>query len=535
MRAVCRVLILVVAAAAIAGSTDACSGAVTSAPAAGPRGDVGGSWPAAGNGIGDTRDAVGERVIGPGNVPGLRAAWSITTPGEVSDTPTVAGGVVYFTDQGGKLWAVAGGSGHVLWSDNVTGYMGFPAISRTSPAVDGDELVLGDTGLVRSHGAYAFAVSRNNGRLLWRTQVSASPAAIITGSPVIYRGVAYLGVSSIEEALAAQPGYHCCTFRGSVVALNASTGRLLWTTYTVPAGYSGGAVWGSTPAIDPADNLVYVGTGNNYSAPAGVCTAPGQKDCAPPAPGDHVDSVLALDLRTGAIRWFIPTLTSDVNTQACTVRSMCGPDFDFGSGPNLIRLPSGRELLGIGQKSGVYWALDPKTGTVAWHTQVGPGSALGGMEWGSATDGRHIYVAIGNLGGKSYPITSASGHTATTSGGSWAALDAATGKILWQVADPQQAADLGYVSTANGLVYAGSDADTGNDMYVLDAATGTILWRFASGAPVASGAAIGGGSVYWGSGYALVATRCPGGTGAIKACKGSGDKMYAFRLAQSQA
>jgi len=234
--------------------------------------------------------------------------------------------------------------------------------------------------------------------------------------------------------------------------------------------------------------------------------------------------------QAGAIRWTMSTLTSDVNIQACTVQSMCGPDFDFGSGPSLIRLP-GRELLGIGQKSGVYWSLNPQTGTVAWHTQVGPGSAYGGMLWGSATDDTHIYVAIGNVYSEPYPITPTTGQT-TTSGGSWAALDAATGKILWQGADPQQAADVGYVTTANGLVYAGSDAAAGNDMYLLDAATGTILWRFASGAPVASGASIAGGSVYWGSGYDLLATRCTNGTGAIRACKGFGGKMYTFRLAE---
>ncbi len=407
MRAVCRVLILAVA-AAVAGATAACSGPATSAP--GPQASVSGSWPAAGHDIGDTRDAAGEHIIGPGNASRLTMAWRITAAGVVADTPTEYDGVVYFTDEGGKLWAVAGGSGRVLWSDEVSGYTGFPAVSRTSPAVYGNELVLGDTS-APGHGAYVFAVSRRTGTLLWRTQVDTNPAAIITSSPVLYRGVAYLGVSSDEEALAAEPGYHCCTFRGSVVTLNARTGRLLWKTYTVPPGYTGAAVWGSTPAINPADNLVYVGTGDNYSVPVGVCTVPGQEGCAPLPAGDHVDSVLALDLRTGAIRWSRPTLTSDVFTDECGVQhsTTCGPDFDFGNGPNLIRLPSGRELLGIGQKSGVYWALNPRTGTVVWHTKVGPGSALGGMLWGSATDGRHIYVAIGNLAGVPYRITSASG------------------------------------------------------------------------------------------------------------------------------
>lgn len=207
----------------------------------------------------------------------------------------------------------------------------------------------------------------------------------------------------------------------------------------------------------------------------------------------------------------------------------CGPDFDFGSGPNLFRLASGRWLVGIGQKSGVYWALDPITGAVIWETQVGPGSGLGGIEFGSATDGKRVYVAIGNFYGIPYEITSASGQKSTTNGGSWAALDPATGRILWRVADPQQGADLGYVSSANGVVYAGSTAATGNNMYALDGATGSILWGYASGGPVVSGAAIAHGAVYWGSGYG-VATSCPGGTGPIRLCKGANDKLYAFNL-----
>jgi polyvinyl alcohol dehydrogenase (cytochrome) len=186
--------------------------------------------------------------------------------------------------------------------------------------------------------------------------------------------------------------------------------------------------------------------------------------------------------------------------------------------------------VGLGQKSGVYWALNPRTGSVVWRTQVGPGSNYGGIQWGSATDGSDVYVAISDFDGLPYSITSADGHKSTTDGGSWAALDAATGKILWQVADPQRAADMGYVSTANGVIYAGSTAATGDDMYALDARTGRILWRFAGHGPVVSGAAIVGRMVYWGVGYNTVATRCPGGFGAIQYCAGSGDKLYAFTV-----
>lgn len=493
-----------------------------------------GGWVVAGHDVGNTRDATTEHVIGPRSVSGLSAAWSLTTGGNMRVTPTVADGTVYSPDETGTLWAVDAHTGKVRWSHSISDYTGTADSSvRTSPAVYGDELVFGDTDL--GHGADVMAVDRRTGRLLWRTQVESHVASLITSSAVVYQGTVYVGVSSAEEVAATAPGYQCCSFRGSVVALNAATGHLLWKTYTVPVGYTGGSVWGSAPAIDTRNNLVYVGTGNNYTAPAGVCAEPGQTGCTPPSVDDHADSILALDRTTGQLRWFRSTMTNDVFTDVCSAKPdvACGPDFDFGSGPNLIQLPSGRQLLGIGQKNGVYWALDPNTGSVVWHTIVGPGSALGGIEWGSATDGRRIYVAEANFFGATYQITSASGVTSTINGGSWAALDAATGRILWQVADPQDAVDPGYVSTANGVVYAGSTADTGDNMYALDARTGRVLWGFASGGPVISGAAIVDGWVYWGSGYEE-ATACPNGTAALKYCPGSNDKLYAFHLSPTR-
>lgn len=511
-----------IAAVVLAGSvgTAAALGNAAAWPAAGP---------AAGHEIGNTRNAAVEHRIGPRTVSRLTTAWQLTTTGNVPTAATVADGVVYFPDSGGTLWAVSATSGDVLWSRQVSSYTGISgSMSRTSPAVYGAELILGETS-PPGHGTSVFAVDRRTGGLLWRTPVSAHPAARMISAAVIYHGVAYLGVSSEEEGLAAKPGYPCCTFQGSVVALDAASGRLSWQTYTVPAGYSGGAVWGSTPAVDPADGLLYVGTGNNYSAPAGVCAAPGQTGCSSPPADDHADSVLALDLATGAIRWYKSTLASDVTTSVCGLHPnpTCGPD--FGAGPNIVRLPSGRTLVGIGQKNGEYWALDPRTGALVWQTLVGAGGAFGGIQWGTATDGRHIYVAVSDYDGIPYRIRSASGRTSTVIGGSWAELDAANGKIVWQTADPQHAADLGYVSTGNGLVYAGSTADAGDDMYVLDAATGRVLWSFDSGGPVSAGASVVGGMAFWGSGE-LWATMCQGGRGPLRACAGSNDKFYAFRI-----
>jgi polyvinyl alcohol dehydrogenase (cytochrome) len=533
------VLSAIVAAATAVGVLQPAAGAIahtTSLPAFG-------QWPVAGQNLSDTHNQAAEYQVSPANVGKLAPKWTLTTNGNMQGTPTVADGVVYVPDQGGTLWAVNASTGKVLWSNPISAYTGIAGdLSRTSPAIYGNELISGE-GWTISHpvgSARIFAADRLTGKPLWTTVVDTHPTAIITSSPTVYNGVAYVGISSSEEgAPAFVPGYPCCTFRGAVVALDAGTGRLLWKTYTVPSnndggdvnvpgGYSGAAVWGSSPAIDPRLGLLYIGTGNNYNVPQGVCSQPNQTGCTPTASNDYEDSILALRMSDGAIVWAVRTDTGDVSTLACGPTSQCGPDSDFGTAVNLftvINPATGRlqELAGIGQKSGIYWAVDARTGKIVWTTQVGPGGEDGGMEWGTATDGRHIFVAEADSEHVAYQL-GGSGPEAgqTVTGGSWAELDAATGKIIWQTADPQGAADIGYVSTANGVVYAGSNAGTGNNMYALSAATGKILWSFASGGAVQSGAAIVNGTILWGSGY-YTAT-CP----SDQPNCGGNNKLYAF-------
>ena len=158
-----------------------------------------------------------------------------------------------------------------------------------------------------------------------------------------------------------------------------------------------------------------------------------------------------------------------------------------------------RDLVGAGQKSGIFWALDPDPGKVVWSQIVGPGGTLF-AQWGSATDGQQIYVGNLNSESEEYKLQP-SGET--TRGGAWSALDAATGKIIWQTADPASARDEAPMTVANGVVYAGSMASGqgANNMYAMDAKTGKILWRFNSGGSVAAGAAVVDSTVYWGSGY----------------------------------
>ena len=469
-------------------------------------------WPMAGQNLHNTRNAPDERSIGPSNVANLAPRWVLTTKGNVTTTPAVVGGTVYVPDYGGMLFAVDAADGKVLWNKEISTYSGIPGdVSRTAPAYWKGTLITGQ-GVQTVHnptGAFMLGIDAVAGRPLWRTQVEDDPEAIITSSPVADDGVVYVGTSSRDEAVKTPP-----TFRGSVVALEAGTGKLLWKAYMVPKGYTGGAVWGSTPVVDHDTGLLYVTTGNNYSVPEGVCRAADRGNCKPDAADDRIDSIVALDLKTGRIAWSTPTLPADMSTN---FDHEDGPDYDFAQGPNLYTTTiDGRPatVLGAGQKSGIYWALDPKTGEVLWKADVGPGSRLGGMMWGSATDGKRIYVSIGNRNHEPVAMDAADGSQTTTKGGFWAAIDAASGKVLWRTADPQQAIDTGAMSVANGVIYAGSLIGDGNNMYALNAETGAVLWTFASGGAVASGAAIVGGTVFWGSGYR----------------GGDNDKLYAFSL-----
>src|SRR5712691_10235889 len=92
-------------------------------------------WPFAGQNAQNTRDAAAETGIGSGNVSRLTPAWTVTTAGNVSATPTESGGIVYFPDFGGQLWAVSAATGAVVWKHLVSAYTGVSGdSSRTSPA-----------------------------------------------------------------------------------------------------------------------------------------------------------------------------------------------------------------------------------------------------------------------------------------------------------------------------------------------------------------------------------------------------------------
>jgi polyvinyl alcohol dehydrogenase (cytochrome) len=484
-------------------------------------------WRSAGHDLSNSRSQPRETQINATNANRLTPKWTFTTEGDVWATPSVDANYLYFPDAAGNLFAVNRASGAQLWKRKIAEYTGIAnVISRNTPAISGRTLVLGDQGGRLGAGAKVFAVDKRNGNKLWATQVDSHPAAVITQSPVIHEGVVYVGVSSVEETLAATaPGYTCCSFRGSVLALDQFTGAILWKTYMVPGeetpGFAGGAVWSSTPVVDQTRNSLYITTGNNYTVPVAILDCQGLptpaevEQCVAEVPGsehNHFDAIVSLNLRTGAIKWARSMIPFDSWNIACLFsvpgnEGNCtdpkGEDYDFGQGATLYRARLGRrtrQLLGAGQKSGVYWAVDPSNGDVVWSTQVGPGGSLGGLEWGSATDGTRIYTAVANSG--SQPWTLPSGEVATS--GFWSALDAATGAVLWATRGfpAVSTTNQGPVSVANGVVYGGT-IDGPGTMYALNAANGSTLWTFASGGSVNAGAAIVDGTVYWGSGYGV--------------------------------
>jgi len=302
------------------------------------------------------------------------------------------------------------------------------------------------------------------------------------------------------------------------------------------------------PAVDRELGLVYGTFGQPYTEPASVTAchaAHGGFAESCEQPGSYLKSIVAFDMRTGDPRWFYRVQGHDPWVRACGSQppavTWCAPESDAekwdmgGSGANVMRVRihgRWRDVVGVGGKSGVYLLLDARTGAFIWNTLIGPGGDQGGMEWGTAFDGQRIYAAITNHHHIQYNMTENGALTPFTStGGSWAALDPRTGKILWQTADPQVEAlsgvgtvgvwDLAPITVANGVVYASSMAKlpSQDQMFALDAATGRILWEFGAGSSVNSGPAVANGSVYWGSGYSR------------SGVEGSGNnRLYAFTV-----
>lgn len=499
----------------------ALSGAMSASAAAGT------NWTSWGSDLSNSRSSA-DTTIGVGNASKLAVKWRVPTAGNVSATPAVEDGRLYVPDDAGRLYALDARTGATIWQSTIPGYTGVPGdYSRTTPTIAGNLLIVGDqAGKSFSPDGYLLAVDKATGALVWKKKFEGG-YPLLTQSPTIVGNTIYVGTASYEELLV-RFGFPL-DFRGSMNAIDLSTGETLWQTYMAPEGYTGASVWGSSPAVDTKTDTVYIGTGNNYSVPDSVSSCLGsastdaeRAECVPAA--DMFDAVVALDAGTGAVKWTFRAMPSDAWNVACGIPfpgfedpvAGCptnkGPDYDFGQAPMLFKV-NGQSFVGAGQKSGTFWALDPATGALKWSTQVGPGGVAGGLQWGSATDGTRVYSANANSVQSPWTLTNGT----TVDYGGWVGMAAGTGKVLWQTLNPRQAGAPGPVTVANGVVYACS-ADAAGHMYAMKASDGSILWDYPSGDICYGGAAISNGVVYWGTGYALGGPDAPG------------QALYAFSL-----
>jgi polyvinyl alcohol dehydrogenase (cytochrome) len=464
------------------------------------------------------------------DVPKLALKWAFSL-GEVTRAnaqPTVMGGRLFLGSANGKVYALDAKSGCVLWVFGADG----PVRSAITIGIDGR----GWTAYFGDQRGNAYAVDALAGELRWKTHVEAHRAAMISGAPVLVDDTLYVPVSSFEEVSGANITYSCCSFRGSIVALDAASGAQRWKTYTIAEepkpvrknengvellGPSGAGVWDS-PSVDRRLGLLYLGTGDSYSDP----------------PADTSDAILALRLSDGARVWKQQMTPGDAFTIACggspAGKGNCpqagGPDLDFGASPILVTLGNGKRALIAAQKSGVVHALDPdQNGAILWQRTIGRGGTLGGIQWGAAADERRVYVALSDIRIRrvSEGTPGAQPGFGTTFlldphvGGGLYALSLKTGEIVWHTAHPGcgetpgcSPAQSAAVTAIPGVVFSG-----GLDGHLrgYDAETGRIIWdvdtkgsyETVNGATARGGSIDGpgpvvvGGMLYVNSGYAV--------------------------------
>ncbi|WP_280395872.1 PQQ-binding-like beta-propeller repeat protein [Nocardia brasiliensis] len=478
-------------------------------------------------------DATGSRynphevAITPDTVGKLQLKWAFAFPNTIaaSSQPAVVDGTVYVGGRNGTFYALDARTGATRWAFEAETPLGgnLPTFGlRDGPAVVDGVVYFGD------NSARMWALDAATGRLRWVREVDEHPMAIITSSPLVFEGRVYVGVSSQELGAGVNDRYPCCTFRGSMVALDASTGEVVWQHYTIPRPEptgglpaftpSGAPVW-SSPTVHSASRTLYYTSGNPYTGyPEGA------------------EAIGAVDIDTGEPRWIRRMTPGDPPWNGrCAIPvpgGNCpdpGHDFDFGSQANIFEIGD-RLVVGAGQKSGVYHLLDAETGEIVWQTRLStptailpvPGSeSLQGIQWGASYDGRHLYVA-----------------TYQAQPGTLYALNPASGEIVWSTPNPAngclvtvppfpmepvcQLAMPNAVTSTPGLVYEGS---MDGKMRAFSADTGAILWEYETARPFATvngvpgfggginghGAVVTNGMVFTNSGYGRqITTGMPG-------------------------
>jgi polyvinyl alcohol dehydrogenase (cytochrome) len=432
-----------------------------------------------------------------GRVPQLKLKWAFGLPEaeEVYGQPTIAAGRVFVSSDMGTLYSLDAASGCVYWSFQADGGMRNAAsIAPIKGQAGKYALYFGD---VRGN---VYSLDAATGAQLWKILVEAHPTAQITGAPVLYEDRLYVPVSSAEErAAGVGAAYECCTFRGSVVALDVSNGKQLWKTYIIPDAPkvvgqtdkgvqrwapAGAAIW-MTPTVDAQRRVLYIGTGDSYTTPAPKTT----------------DAVMALDMASGKVVWSAQDTENDAWIVGCGGANKApncpvdlGPDYDFGASPILRKLADGRRVLVAAQKSGIVWAHDPdQNGKVLWKVDLG-----GEITFGGAADEQNAYFGVRT--------------------GGVAAINMATGEKKWFTPSPRPEnprapfGNSAAVTVIPGVVFSGA---WDGMLRAYAGADGKVLWEFntarefetVNGVPAKGGSmggpgpTVAGGMVFVGSGY----------------------------------
>ena len=400
-----------------------------------------GEWRMYGKDLSNSRNG-GAAGPPPSLVPNLGPAWSFySNHGDFTGTPVVAKGILVVGSNSGKVYGLDAATGRPLWHAAAGGPV------NGSVAVAGGRVFVP---VAKPHQPRVRALELKTGRRLWTRKLGEQKDSDVYGSPVVWNRTVYIGTS----AQYGETGEPQVSARGAVVALDARTGKIRWNTYMVPEGHDGGSVW-TTPAIDVETGRLYVGTGNAYHAPAAPTT----------------DAIVAMDARTGQIVKHFQATAGD--TWNATEGAAEGPDYDFGASPNLFTSPTGQKLVGEGQKSGTYWALDRETMEPVWRFETGQMfPVLGGIVGSTATDGQRIYGPD------------------TVAGQNWAADTA--GNLSWLSADGGPL-HFNPTAVANGVVYT---TDMNGFLTAREAATGAVLVKLPLGSPTFGGVSVAGGSVF---------------------------------------
>jgi len=458
---------------------------ITNACPAGAAWKNGPCWSNWGAGLANTRyQPAADAGIKADDVPRLTPKWVFAFPDTavLRSQPAVYQGRVFVGSQEGSVYSLDAASGCVHWITTVE----TEVRSGMTVAETGGKpmLFFGD-----SSGNY-YGLDAATGKQIWKLRPEEHPATKATGTPVFYQGRLYLGVSSLEEALATSPNYVCCTFRGSVSSVDAATGKVLWKRYMIAEtakprpktkkgskvmGPSGVGVW-AAPTLDPDHDTMYVTTGDNYSDP----------------PTSMSDAVVALKMSTGEILWSKQMTSKDAWNSSCFLQDKIncpdsnGPDFDFASSSMLVSLPNGKRALLVGQKSAVVYALDPDhKGQILWQSRVGEGGAIGGIEWGPATDGRNIYVALSDI---RFDVSLLPGSNDRqyvldpTKGGGMFAIRIDNGERIWQTPAPGcgsrrpcSPAQSAAVTVIPGAAFSGS---IDGHLRAYSTTNGKIIWDY---------------------------------------------------------